>query len=114
MATEKATSTRKRKKALSAEARESQIIALVIDKEEERIRSGKATSQELCYWMKLASSRDREKLEREKLERENELLLAKVDALRTQQRTEEFYQEVLDAFMSYRGDTPDNDSDDEY
>ena len=100
----------KKNKALSAEARENRIIALVIDKEEERIAAGQATAQELCYWMKLASSKER--LEREKLELENELLAVKAEAIKAQQRTEELYQEALAAFRSYRGEQPDYDYDD--
>lgn len=98
---------KRRKKARTPEARENQIIALVVDIEEERIRSGKATSQELVYWLKLASSK--EKLEREKLEMENELLAAKAEAIRAQQNTEEMYKKALAAMRSYQGEPEDED-----
>ena len=88
-----------RRKATSMEARENQLIALAIDAVEERIRSRTATSQELCHFLKLASSKDR--LEKEKLELEKELLAAKAEAIKSQQRVEELYANALSAMRSY-------------
>lgn len=101
---------KKRKKALTPEARENQIIALVIDVEEERIRNGQATAQELIHWMKLASAKAR--LEQKKLENENLLIQAKVDAIKAQQNTEELYKKALAAMRSYQGEPEEEDYDD--
>jgi hypothetical protein len=46
---------------------------------------------------------EKEALEREKLKNENELLLAKVKALESQERTEAMYQEALKAMSLYNG-----------
>ena len=99
------------------EARENQLIALAIDAVEERIRNKTATSQELCHFLKLASSKER--LEKEKLALEKELLAAKAEAIKSQQRVEELYANALSAMRSYSYDTGsdnsgDDDDDEEY
>lgn len=90
--------------AKSPMARERQLIALAVDRVEQRIRNGTATSQELVHYLKLGSSR--EMLEQERLARENELLEAKAEAAKSAQKTEELYLEALSAMRSYSGQAP--------
>ena len=95
-------SSRKRKApAPTAEARENQLIALAVDKVEERMLTGKASSQEYIHFLKLATTK--QQLELEKLKRENELLAAKKEALNSQKRTEEMYTKAIAAMRSYSG-----------
>lgn len=81
--------------------RENQMIALAMDRAEERLRDGTATSQEIVHFLKLGSSR--EKAEREKLERENEVLRAKAESYQSSQKIEELYSEAIDAMRLYSG-----------
>lgn len=90
-----------RHRATTVESRENQLIALAVDEAERLIRSGQASSQIICHYLKLGSTKER--LEKEKLQRENELLVAKVEALQSQKHMEELYEEAMEAFKSYRG-----------
>lgn len=89
------------KPAMSEEARENQLISLAVDRAEKMLRDGTATSQIITHYLKLASSRER--IEQEILKEKKKLITAQTDNLQSQQRTEEFYQEVLDAIKSYNG-----------
>lgn len=105
-------SSRKRQApAPTPEARENQLIALAVDKVEERMRTGKASSQEYIHFLKLASTK--QQLELEKLKRENELLAAKREALEAAKRTEEMYTKAIAAMRSYSGLTDGLDETDE-
>lgn len=85
----------------SLEARENQLIALAMDRAEKQIRAGTASSQVLTHFLKLGT--ERAALENEKIKNENEMLKAKVETLRSQQRSEELYQQALNAMRSYAG-----------
>lgn len=87
--------------ALTPEARENQMISLAVDQAEKLLRDGKAPSQIIVHYLKLASSKER--LEKEKLEQENELLRAKAEMIQSTKRSEEFYAEALRAFRTYAG-----------
>ena len=65
---------RKIRPALTPEARENQLIALAIDRAEQQLLDGTASSQVITHYLKLGSSRER--LERERLENENKLIRA--------------------------------------
>lgn len=93
---------RRSRPALTPEARENQLIALAIDRAEQQLLDGTASSQVITHYLKLGSTKER--LEREKLERENELLRAKAESIQSAQRIEELYKNALDAMRSYRGD----------
>lgn len=93
---------RKIRPALTPEARENQLIALAIDRAEQQLLDGTASSQVITHYLKLGSTKER--LEREKLERENELLRAKAESIQSAQRIEELYRNALDAMRSYRGE----------
>ena len=93
---------RKIRPALTPGARENQLIALAIDRAEQQLLDGTASSQVITHYLKLGSTKER--LEREKLERENELLRAKAESIQSAQRIEELYKNALDAMRSYRGE----------
>ena len=98
----KTSETRRSRPALTPEARENQLIALAIDRAEQQLLDGTASSQVITHYLKLGSTKER--LEREKLERENELLRAKAESIQSAQRIEELYKNALDAMRSYRGE----------
>lgn len=104
MATPKRSQSSKprRPPATTPEARENQLIAAAVDLAERQILEGKASSQVITHYLKLASTRER--LEQERLRRENELLQAKVESLASAQKNEELYRKAIEAFASYRGE----------
>lgn len=100
---------RKIRPALTPEARENQMIALAMDLVEQRLLNGTASSQETTHFLKLGTAK--EKLERERLEKENELLKAKTEAIKSEQKMEELYREAIKAMGIYSGN---REQDDEY
>lgn len=93
------------------EGRENQLIALAYDEVERRLRNHTATSQETTHFLKLGSSKA--KLELEKLRKENELLIAKTEALKSAKRSEELFSEAIKAFGIYAGKATDEEDEDE-
>lgn len=87
--------------AISAEARENQMIALATDLAETQMREGTASAQVITHYLKLGSTK--EKLEKERLIEENKLLKAKTEALKSQKRVEELYMQALEAMKGYGG-----------
>lgn len=98
--------------ALTPEAREKQMIALAYDLVQQRLLDGTASSQETTHFLKLASEENRLKIE--KLEEENKHLRAKTEALKAEQKSAEFYSQVLDALKLYSGHAEQDDEYDEY
>ncbi len=94
---------------MTPEERENQLIALAVDAAEKQIREGKASSQIICHYLKLASSKER--LEKELLEKQVELAAAKTEMIQSAKRTEELYLNALNAMKSYSGTS---EEDDEY
>lgn len=95
------TETRKQRPAITPEGRENQMCALAIDLAEKQLREGTASSQVITHFLKLASSK--EKLEKEILEKQRELLTAKTEALKAEQRIEELYTDAINAMKEYSG-----------
>lgn len=87
--------------AMSDEARENQITAAAYDLAEQRILNGTASAQEIVYFLKRGSKK--EKLEQEILEEQKKLVVAKTDAIESDKKTEEFYARVIDAMKMYSG-----------
>lgn len=85
----------------SQEARENQLINMASDLAATQLLNGTASSQVITHFLKLGTVKA--SLENEKLIRENELLKAKVETLQSQQRSEELYQQALDAMRTYAG-----------
>ena len=92
---------RRRKPALTPEARENQLISLAVDLAEKQLMEGTASSQVITHYLKLASTK--EKLEREILEQQKLLMEAKTENLKSAKRIEELYENALDAMRSYSG-----------
>lgn len=87
--------------AATPEDRENQMISLAINVAEQQMLNGTASSQVITHYLKLGSSKER--LEMEKLRKENELLVAKVNALESSARVEEIYINALNAMKGYQG-----------
>ena len=90
-----------RKPPTTPEEYEDECIILAFKEARRRLQDGSASSQLVTEFVK-AGSRKRE-LEMEELERNNALLLAKVEALESQKRTEDVYQRALAAMRTYAG-----------
>ncbi|HEY2455604.1 MAG TPA: hypothetical protein VGI71_23915 [Scandinavium sp.] len=87
--------------ATTPESRENQLIAAAVDLAEQQILNGKASSQVITHYLKLASSRER--LEQERIRNENSLLAAKVQSLQSADRIEELYTKAIAAMRAYNG-----------
>ena len=99
----------KSRPAISAEARENQLIALAYDVAEERLRNGTATSQEVVHFLRLGSMKERKELEL--LTQKIKLDTATTEALQSAKRIEDLYANAISAFKSYRGDREDENDD---
>ena len=97
--------------ATTPEGREAQMIALAFDRVEQRIKDGTASAQELVHYLKLGSMTT--ELEREKLRYDTELRKAQVEAIESQQRSEELFREALSAFRVYTGEQVSLEDDDD-
>lgn len=101
--------------ALSEEARENRMISLAIDRAEQQLLDGTASSQVITHYLKLASMREKMKLENDILERQKELITAKTEQLKSAKRVEELYADAMKAFREYSGQDDEEDiSDEEY
>lgn len=87
--------------ARNAEERENQLISLATDLAEKQLREGTASSQVITHYLKLGTMR--EKLELRNKELDNELLIAKREALESAKHVEELYAEAITAMRSYSG-----------
>lgn len=103
-------SASKRRPALSPEARENQLIALAIDRAEEQLLNGTASSQVITHFLKLGSTKA--ELEREKLAMENEMIKAKTESLQSQKKMDELYVQAINAMKKYSGNGEDDDYED--
>lgn len=92
---------KKTRPASTLEGREDQLISLAMDLAEERMRNGTATSQEICHFLKLGSTKNR--LEKAKIDKEIKLMDAKETVLKNSENSEKKYAEVLEAFRRYSG-----------
>lgn len=94
-------SSRKLRPALSAEARENQLVSLAVDLAEKQLMEGTASSQVITHYLKLGSTKER--IEKEILEKQKELIEAKTQSLQSAQRIEELYTNALNAMRKYSG-----------
>lgn len=100
--TNKEVDKKKRKRpALTPEDRENQMISLAVDQAEAQLSEGKAPTQVVIHYLKLAT--EKQKLETMKLEKETELLQAKTESIKSQKKSEELYAEALKAMRTYAG-----------
>lgn len=82
-----------------------------MDRAEELLLSGKASSQLITHFLKLGT--EKTKLEREKLRADVNLSKAKVENLQSQQSSSELLQKAIDAFKTYRSSAEDDYYDEE-
>jgi len=92
---------RRLRPALTPEARENQLIALAMDRAEEKLLDGTASSQMIVHFLKLGTTKER--LEKDMMEEQKKLLKAKTEAIESQKRVEELYAQALAAMKSYSG-----------
>lgn len=97
--------------ARTPEERENQLIALAIDRAEEQLRNGTASSQVITHFLKLGSTK--EKLEKDILEKQRELIAAKTENLQSAKRMEELWSDAISALRDYRGEKDSDDEDEE-
>ena len=100
-AVDSSNSVRKRRPALTPEARENQMISLAVDLAEKQLQEGTASSQVITHYLKLGSTKER--IEKEILEKQKELITAKTEALQSAKRVEELYSEAIKAMRRYNG-----------
>ena len=101
------TQPRKRRAALTPEARENQLIDLAVNLIEKRLLEGTASSQEVTTILKLGTTRAR--LDNERLAKEVELVQAKTEAYKSGVRMDELYEKAMAAFKRYSGQEEDED-----
>ncbi len=99
----KAKPKRTRRRALSPEAREQQLISLAMDVAEEQMENGTASSQIITHYLKLGALKEQRELE--KTEAEIKLMNAKIKALERSELIEELFKSALDSFKVYSGQT---------
>jgi len=88
--------------AITPQERDKQLALLATEAIERRIRSGEATAQELVYYAKKGSNRD--KIEEQMLENQNKLLEAKTMQIEEAKKAQESYDKVIRALAKYNGD----------
>lgn len=96
---------------LTAEDTEDRLIALASQRAMERLQDGTASNQLVAEILKHGTAVAR--LQREKLQKENELLRARTEAIKSEKRSEEFYNKVIKAIYSYGPQFYNNQSEDE-
>lgn len=97
----------KSRPALTPEQRESQLISLAMDRAEQQLRDGTASSQVITHFLKLGTVKN--EIELEKLKRENELLAAKTSAIESAENMDKLYAEAISAMQKYRGEKTENE-----
>lgn len=98
--------TRKRRPALTPEARERQMIALAVDLAEKQLMEGTASSQVITHFLKLGSTK--EQLEKQLMEKKKDLIDAKTQSLQSAKRFEELCENALRAMRKYSGQETDD------
>lgn len=95
------TVTRRSAPALDPESRENQMISLAVDQAETMLLEGRAPTQIVVHYLKLATTKNQ--LEKEKLRKENILLEAKANAIEAAAKSEELYARAIEAMREYSG-----------
>lgn len=91
----------RRRRAMTPEAREDQLISYAVDLAEKQLLEGTASSSVIVHYLKLGSTKER--LEKEMLSEQTKLARAKVEALKSAKRVEELYEKALSAMKEYSG-----------
>lgn len=93
--------------AFTVEERENRLIALAMDRAEERLKDGTASNQMICHFLKLGSSRER--LDQQNIAEEISLKKAKRDALNSAKEIEVLYTDAMRAMQRYHGQMDDEE-----
>lgn len=93
--------TRKKRAAMSVEARENQMIALAVDLAEKQLMEGTASAQVIAHYLKLGSTRNM--LEREMMVEQKKLLKAKTEAIESSAEVKTLVESALRAMREYSG-----------
>ncbi len=101
----------RRRRAQTPEERENRLIALAMDRVEERMENRTATAQEYIQFIRMASSKAR--AEAAKVELELELVKAKTENLRAQRESDEKFSKAIEAFKRYSGASSEDDEDED-
>lgn len=91
----------KRAPARTPEEQEQRMINLAMKQAEDMLAEGRAPSQIVTHFLKLATQKA--KIENEKLRAETLKAQAQAEAIEAQKRSEEFYEKAFQAFQSYGG-----------
>ena len=83
------------------EAQEQLMINLSMKQAEQMLREGRAPSQIVVHFLKLAT--EKAKIENEKLKADAEMARSKTELMRAQRHSEELYEQAIQAFKSYGG-----------
>lgn len=102
---------RPRRRAQTPEERENQLISLALDRVEERMQNRTATAQEYIQFIRMASAKSR--ADAEKVALELELVKAKTENLRMQQKNEELFSNAIKAFRRYSGANNEEEDDED-
>lgn len=97
--------------ALTPESREDQLVALAINLAEKQLLEGTASAQVISHFLKIGSTKER--IEKEILEEQKDLIKAKTEALKSEKRVEELYEEALNAMRRYSGQAIDDEREEE-
>lgn len=98
---------RPRRRAISPEARENQMISDAFELAERQLREGTASSQVITHFLKLGTAK--EKLELERMKAENELLKARTKAIANAEEIKVLYENALKAMRNYNGQGDDDE-----
>jgi hypothetical protein len=80
---------------------------MAYDLAEERLLNKTASAQEIVHFLRMGTAKTQ--LEKRKLETETALLESKKSAVDASKRSEEKYQEAIEAFRNYNGTSEDDD-----
>lgn len=98
--------------ALTPESREDQLVALAINLAEKQLLEGTASAQVISHFLKIGSTKER--IEKEILEEQKDLIKAKTEALKSEKRVEELYEEALNAMRRYAGQEVEEEVEEDY
>lgn len=90
-----------RRESITAEARESSVVAAAYDLAEKRILNGTASSAEIVHFLEIGSPIN--KLKRQKAEEEVKLLIAKRESLEAEKKQTVEIEKVMKALKKYKG-----------
>lgn len=86
----------------TAAARERRLVGLAYDEAERRLKDGSASSEMICHFLRVGSSK--EYLDQQLMQGKIELQQAKTEMYKAQQKSEEMFAAAISAMKSYQGD----------